>query len=147
MARDSIFTRKRKEKGKEWLKVTNPNELIKMSENILSDIAYGNLSSDEDKWNLVDPVVLQSLLEFCKTRAQNLYYIAIAMQKYRDTAEEADNASHSIIFDNTCKSLEIYNTCLTCIDGYMKTGDKSYMINLYARLGELKNYINPSKFI
>jgi hypothetical protein len=147
MARESIFARKRKEKGKEWLKVTNPNELLRMSENILSDIAYGNLSSTEDKWTIVDPLVLQSLLEYCNTRAQNLYYIAMAMQKYRETASEADNVSHSVLFDNVCKSLELYNTCLTCIDGYIKSQDKSFMINLYARLAELKNFISPTKFI
>jgi hypothetical protein len=69
------------------------------------------------------------------------------MQKHRDTSDEATNLQNSVLFDNLCKSLELYNSLIVFIDGYTKTNDPSYMVNMYAKLAELKNFISPAKLI
>jgi len=147
MARESVFSRKRKEKGKDWLKVTNPNELIKMSESILSDIAYGNLSSNEDKWTMVDPIVQNAILSFASERVKNLYYLANSMHEHRAKSTEQENVLNSVLFENIMKSYDAYNCVVSCLNGYLQTQNPTYMINMYAKLSELKNYICPGRFI
>lgn len=77
MAKESIFARKKREMGTNWVNEIHPDKLFNMCENIFNDIAYGNLTSNEDKWYLVSEPVLDTLINFCEYRLANVKYAYI----------------------------------------------------------------------
>lgn len=153
MARESIFARKKRERGTNWVNEVKPDELIKMAENIFSDISYGNLSSNEDKWYLVSEPIQNALIEFCKIRCGNLGYIVRCMDEYRNTQTAffngGDNAINNVIWENVYNCYVFYDTARQYLEMYKMTHDPTCMINLYllASNQKFKNLICPNRFI
>lgn len=150
MARESIFARKRKERGKEWYNELKPDELIRMSENILTDIAYGNLSSVQDKWDLVNDCVIESLIAFCSTRCNNLAYICRCMKFYRDCQSNlggGDNILYANNWDNIYNSYQLYHYLCEYLTQYKRDKAATLMVNVYSLCANFKNYINPNRFL
>ena len=153
MARESIFARKKRERGSNWVNEIKPDELIKMAENILSDISYGNLSSNEDKWYLVSEPVQNALIAFCTNRCNNLGYIVRCMDEYRNTQtaffNNGDNAMYDVVWENVYNSYVFYATVKQLLEAYKVTKDPTCMINLYSLAAnqKYKNLIMPNRFI
>lgn len=153
MARENVFQKKRKERGSNWVNEIKPDELIRMSENILTDISYGNLSSNEDKWNLVSEPVQDALISFCTNRRNNLSYVVKCMDEYRNTQTAlfngGDNALYSAIWYNVYNSYVLYASLVQLLESYKATKDPTCMINLYSLVSnqKYKNLIIPNRFI
>lgn len=156
MARETSLSRKRRENGKNWVNTTKPDELVRMAENILTDIAYGNVNSVEDKWDLVSPPVLNALNVFCTNRYNNLNYITRCIESvrlYNAAFSETglDNAMYAVIYENINRSCELYANIITLVQGYMYTQDPTCMLKLYSLFDDAhksnRNLIQPNRFI
>ena len=151
MAKESIFARKKRENGANWVNEIKPAELIKMSEKILSDISYGNMSSNEDKWYLVSEPVLNALIAFCTNRCNNLGYIVRCIDEYRNTQtaffNNGDNAMYDVVWENVYNSYVFYATAKQLLETYRVTYDPTCMIKLYSDASKYKNVIMPNRFI
>lgn len=162
MARESIFTRKRKERGKNWFNELKPDELIRMSENILTDLSYGNLSNN-DKWDLVQESVLDGLIAFCKARVRNIEYPVRCMDFYRQQQamlNGGDNVIYSPIWENMLGCYRFYSSVLGYLEAYKASGkavdaqgnfigynDRTCMINIISLCANNKNLISPNRFL
>ena len=151
MAKESIFARKKRENGANWVNEIKPDELIKMAEKILSDISYGNMSSNEDKWYLVSEPVQNALIAFCTNRYNNLGYIVRCMDEYRNTQaaffNTGDNAMYDVVWENVYNSYVFYATAKQLLETYRVTYDPTCMIKLYSDASKYKNVIMPNRFI
>lgn len=152
MARESIFARKKRERGSNWVNEIRPDELTKMCENILNDIAYGNLSSNEDKWYLVSDPVINSLINFCNMRYFALEYVNRCIELYRNSqanlvANGGDNTMYAAVYENINTCYLFYGRVLGYLKSYYITKDPTCMINLYSDCAEHRNWINPNRFI
>ena len=156
MARQTVFQRWKSERGQDWPNKLNPDEIIRMSENILQDIAYGRLYSNEDKWFLVSEPVINALISFCDSRCRNLEYLVRCMQQYRDIQTQyfnnGDNAVYSYMWENVSGSYALYSNIKYYLEQYKLTGDPTCMIGLYSLFDEskhkgAKNLIFPNRYI
>ena len=151
MARESIFARKKREKGTDWHRQLTEDELFKISESILNDIAYGNMDSPEDKQYLMSIEISRSLYKFCYLRWTSLEYIVKGLNAYRNNmsfiGNEADNAENFEKYTVLVKCEEFYKNILIIINSYWQSYDQSYIESMIALCKSNRGVISPNRII
>lgn len=150
MARESIFARKRKQLGHNWVAVSGPDDLANMVEQILVDISYGNLSSPEDKWTLIEKNLLDQVELFCARREKKYLLMARSNGMGMFFASGEDWVTYYGMFMNFMQAYWLYADLHNCIVGHKASGgDPTYMRHFYAILAsrEFKPFIRPNSLI
>lgn len=149
MARESIFAKKRKQLGHNWVQVSKPNDLASMVEQILVDISYGNLCSPEDKWTLIEHNLIEQISAFCFRRMTAYKLMAKSNGLGMFFASETEWERYYCMFMNFMQAAWLYTDLYNCVSGYMMTQDPTYMRHFYAVLSDsnYKAFIKPNNLI
>jgi hypothetical protein len=140
--KESIMSRNRRERGKNWIGELTIPKLFNMTESIVFDMACGNMS-DDDNNDLLNKNLCESIINFCDLRCHNLGQYVNLMDQYRQeistTVEgQAYNQIHDPCHSNLKGCLDVYKAVRDYIEQYMNTQNKSYLEALYSYLGSDK---------
>ena len=151
MARESIFARKKREKGTNWHRQLASNDLFKMSESILNDMAYSNMDNPEDKQYLYTVEIMESLWNFCNLRYSTLNYIHDGLVRLRTDNAYVGNLGDNVQFFNVFNNIEVstglYNALRFDAQQYLQTYIQSYVDHMIELCKQYRNYIAPNRFI
>lgn len=151
--RKSWFFHQREQYGSCWIDRQKPDDLIRNSERILTDIAYGNIgdmNSDNFK-DLCHLGLVNALSCFCEKRMNIFTSLNKCVEVYRNYL--TNNNSSDTNVELYAISSNVYN-CMCCytyaynfLTSYINTGDITYMINFCNLMQDYKNWIVPSRFM